>query len=103
MILSLGGGACIALAPLLIALLRGTASREPKPFWARRESTESTVAIGIVAILAIGISMMVTAAGSGLVSVLLGLAVAVGGSILAVVIGGRRNTRTSARAAAKAA
>ncbi|HEY7607924.1 MAG TPA: hypothetical protein VIF14_01745 [Alphaproteobacteria bacterium] len=96
MISSLIGGAGVAIGCLIIAWLRVGASRVPQPFWARGEASESTLAVGIVCMLASGLAMIVSAVGSGLVAVLVGLAVAVGGSVLAIVIGARRNTAAPA-------
>jgi len=99
MVYSIIGGACIAAACLVIALLRGGASRTPKPIWAKGEWSESTLAIGIVSLLALGVSMVINAAQSGLTAVLIGLAVGVVGSILAVIIGVRRAARMRSRSA----
>jgi len=99
MISSLIGGACVAISCLVIALLRGGASRTPKPFWAKGEWSESTLAIGIVSLLALGVSMLINAVENGLAAVLVGIAVAVVGSIGAVVIAMRRAARRRANAA----
>ena len=100
MVSSVLGGACVAFACLVIGLLRGGASRTPKPIWARGEWIESTVAVGIVTVLAIGISLVIGAASSGLMAVLVGLSVAVVGSAAAVAIAIRRAaTRVREKAA----
>lgn len=100
MISALIGGALVALAFLSIALLRGGAAREPKPFWARGEAIESMVAVGLVCMLALGSSMVVSAVSSGWFALALGLAVAIVGSIGAILLAARR--RDSAPGHAKA-
>ena len=85
MLTSLIGGALVALAFLLISVLRGSGARTTKRGGARSEVIESMVAVTIVCLLALGLSLVISSVRSGWIALLLGLAVAVVGSILAVV------------------
>ncbi len=94
MITSIIGGGLVAGGFLLIAILRGGGQREPKPFWARSEGIESMVAVGIVTMLALGFALIVSAAGKGWLAPVIGLGLAFGGCVLAVMIGPRRTAPT---------
>lgn len=90
MVLSLIGGALVGLAFVFIAALRGGAAREPKPFWARSEAVESTVAVFLVSMIALGLALVVSSVKGGWIPLVLGLAVAVAGLIVAIMMAPRR-------------
>lgn len=102
MVLSLIGGALVALAFMFISALRGAASREPRPFWARGEAVESIVAVALVSMIALGLALVVSAARSGWIPPVLGLAVAFAGMIVAIMLA-RRGATAEAGPVAKAA
>jgi hypothetical protein len=83
--------------------MRGGADREPKPLWARGEAIESMVAVGLVCMIAIGFALVLSTISGGWLAPLVGLAVAIGGSVLAVVMAPRRSEADPRRANAKAA
>jgi hypothetical protein len=97
MLMSLIGGALIAVSFLVIAALRGGAAREPKPFWARGEGIESMVIL--VCFIALGFALVVSSVSMGLVPLLLGLAVAFVGSVIAVALVSRRSAGRGGAAA----
>ena len=90
MVLSLTGGALVGLAFVLIAALRGGAVREPKPFWARSEALESIIAVFLVSMIALGLAFVVSSVKGGWIPLVLGLAVALAGLIVAVMMAPRR-------------
>jgi membrane protein YdbS with pleckstrin-like domain len=98
MIMSLIGGGLIALAFLAMAALRGGAAREPRPIWARSEMIESMVAIVLVCLIALGVSLIVNSVSGGWIPPLLGLAVALVGAIVAIMLAPRTSVRRSAPA-----
>jgi hypothetical protein len=98
MIMSLIGGGLIALAFMAIAALRGAAAREPRPIWARSEMMESMVAIVLVCLIALGVSLIVSSARGGWIAPLLGLAVAVVGTAVAILLAQRPSVRSRAPA-----
>ncbi|NJM92243.1 MAG: hypothetical protein HC861_06075, partial [Rhodospirillaceae bacterium] len=84
------GGALVGLAFVFIAALRGGATREPRPFWARSETLESLIAVFMVSMIALGFALVVSSVKSGWVPLALGLAVAIAGMIVAIVLAPRR-------------
>ncbi len=95
MLSSIIGGAIVAAACLLVALLRRSGQRRPKPLWMRKEAIESWVGIGLVAMIALGFAMIVkSVADGGIVALLVGAAVAVAGTIAAVMLVRARSART---------
>jgi hypothetical protein len=89
MITSLIGGALVAVAFVAIALMRGGAAREPKPIWARGEAIESLAAVFLVTMIALGFALVVSSVGTGWIAPLLGLAIAVVGSVVAAMLAPR--------------
>ena len=93
---SIIGGVIIAVASLLVALLRRSGQRQPKPFWMRKESIESWVGIGLVAMIALGFAMIVkSVSDGGIAALIVGAAVAIAGSGLAVVFVRRKSPRAA--------
>lgn len=91
MISSLIGGTLVALACLLISILKRSAQRKPKPFWSRSEVVESLVAVTLVCMIAHGFAMLVSSIGSGgWIALIVAGAIAVFGSAAAFVFDGRR-------------
>lgn len=90
MVMSLIGGALVGLAFVFIAALRGGAAREPKPFWARSEAIESMIAVLLVSMIALGLALVVSSVKGGWVPLVLGLAVAIAGMIVAIMMAPRR-------------
>lgn len=90
MVRSLIGGALVGLAFVFIAALRGGAAREPKPFWARSEAIESMIAVLLVSMIALGLALVVSSVKGGWVPLVLGLAVAIAGMIVAIMMAPRR-------------
>ena len=80
MLSSLIGGVIIAAVCILISLLKRSAQRVPAPLWARTEALESSVAIGLVALLALGFSFVASSMKAGWVAPALGVAVALVGA-----------------------
>lgn len=79
------GGACVALFVLLLVLLRRVARREPKPGWLGSEMIESSLACGLVALLAVGFSLvLMSVATGGLADLAVGFGVPVIASLIMI-------------------
>jgi hypothetical protein len=90
MITSLIGGTLVALAVLLISHLKRAMQRAPRPLWARGEMLESTLAVGLVCMLALGFALIVSATSrGGWLAFAAGAAVAIAGTAGAIVTGAR--------------
>ena len=103
MVASLVGGVLVAIAFLAIAVMRGGAAREPKPFWARGEAIESLAAVILVCMIALGFALVVSAVSAGWIPMLLGFAVAIVGCVIAFVLAPRQSASATSRIPAETA
>ena len=98
MLTSAMGGLVIAFVCFLIAVLRRGAQREPRASWVGKESIESWTGVGLVAVCAFGITLIMNSlAENGFAGVAVGITVAVVGAVAAVKIVGHSAVRRSRR------
>jgi hypothetical protein len=90
MLPSLVGGALIAIGSLLVIILKRSGQREPRPFWARVETIESMVSVVLVTMFAAGAALIVDTVSVGWVAFAAGLALAVAGTAVAILLTRRR-------------
>jgi hypothetical protein len=87
------GGAALAAAMLVLAALKRNADRGHELRWMKSESVQSIIAVGLVAVIALGAATVISTAASGWPAPSLGFAVALSGLAVAVIYVGRAGRR----------
>ena len=101
MLSAVTGGIVVVISCLIVALLRRSGRRTPRPLWMRSDALESWISIGLVAGFAIGFAMVVKSASTGgLTALVSGAAVGVAGSGGAVLLVRKRAPREGEETAA---
>lgn len=81
------GGVLLAVSLLSLAVLKRFAGRDPNRRWIRAEALQSLLAVALVSGIAVGLTLIISSAGSGWTAPSVGAAIALAGFVMMILHG----------------